>query len=279
MDRPHRTPEPSAGSTSSTKKITTTKTPRVRNWRRRYAAAPSWTASAISCILAVPCPAARTCLTSQPAIASASTAITATIATQVTLEPVTVAAPSARAEPSLVIHPPKQGNTRQTGQSARGSTSTGRVRHANTPQCHQVAHGATSARFTTWTRVPGVYASRDPRGASGPDVTTLRPVRDQTVTDESLAYSCLPRASRPQRQAGEPAASEPDSGQLILTLVPPSVSLIWTSSASPAITASEKPGGMRLPSAGLGTDPRPAAGPEGPRPAADPARDRPARPR
>ena len=34
-DRPHRTPEPSAGSRSSTKKISTTNTPRVRNWRRR----------------------------------------------------------------------------------------------------------------------------------------------------------------------------------------------------------------------------------------------------
>ena len=34
-DRPQRTPPPSAGSTSSTKKMITTNTPRVRNWRRR----------------------------------------------------------------------------------------------------------------------------------------------------------------------------------------------------------------------------------------------------
>jgi len=34
-DRPHRTPGPSAGRRSSTKKISTTNTPRVRNWRRR----------------------------------------------------------------------------------------------------------------------------------------------------------------------------------------------------------------------------------------------------
>ena len=63
-------------------------------------------------------------------------------------------------------------------------------------------------------------------GASGPDVTALRPVRDQTVTDESVAYACLGLRSRPLTQAGEPAAREPDSGQLILTLVPASVSLI-----------------------------------------------------
>jgi hypothetical protein len=35
MDRPQRTPEPSAGSTSNTKKMITTKTPSVRNWRLR----------------------------------------------------------------------------------------------------------------------------------------------------------------------------------------------------------------------------------------------------
>src|SRR6185437_7969791 len=71
-----------------------------------YAAAPSCTAVAISCIFAVPWPAASTCLTSQPAIARASTAMTATTATHVTLEPVTVAAPSAMTELSLVICPP-----------------------------------------------------------------------------------------------------------------------------------------------------------------------------
>jgi len=35
MLRPQRTEVPSAGSSNSTKKMTTTKTPRVRNWRRR----------------------------------------------------------------------------------------------------------------------------------------------------------------------------------------------------------------------------------------------------
>jgi len=45
MDRPKRTSPVSAGSTRSTKKMMTTKTPRVLNWRRRYAAAPSCTAS------------------------------------------------------------------------------------------------------------------------------------------------------------------------------------------------------------------------------------------
>ena len=35
MDRPHRTDEPSAGSTSSTKKMMTTKMPRVLNCLRR----------------------------------------------------------------------------------------------------------------------------------------------------------------------------------------------------------------------------------------------------
>ncbi len=34
-ERPQRTPVPSAGSSSSTKKITTTNTPSVRNWRLR----------------------------------------------------------------------------------------------------------------------------------------------------------------------------------------------------------------------------------------------------
>src|SRR5215831_3034056 len=45
-----------------------------------------------------------------------------------------------------------------------------------------------------------------------------------------------------------PAASDSESGQLIFTLVSVSVSLIWTSSARPAITAREKPGGIRVPS-------------------------------
>ena len=63
-------------------------------------------------------------------------------------------------------------------------------------------------------------------GEPGPDITTLRPVRDQTVTDESVAYTWFGPGSRPLIQAGEPAGNEPDNGQLILTLVPASVSLI-----------------------------------------------------
>ena len=41
-----RSPMSSAGSANSSTKTTTTKTPSVRNCRLRYAAAPSWTASA-----------------------------------------------------------------------------------------------------------------------------------------------------------------------------------------------------------------------------------------
>ncbi len=88
------------------KKISTTKTPMVRNWRRRYAAAPSWTAREISCIFAVPWLAASTSRTSRPATPSASRATTATTMTQVRLAPVTVATPPARAGLSLDICPP-----------------------------------------------------------------------------------------------------------------------------------------------------------------------------
>jgi hypothetical protein len=105
-----------------------------------------------------------------------------------------------------------------------------------------------SYRFVTAVR--GVYASGAKRAAPGPDVTTPQSARDQTVTEVSVPYAALAR--RAGRRApglllrchvGEPAAI-PDRGQLIFTLVPVPVSLIWTSSASPAITASEKPGGI-----------------------------------
>ena len=46
IDRPICSPMSSAGSTNSRTNTMTTKTPSVRNWRFRYAAAPSWTASA-----------------------------------------------------------------------------------------------------------------------------------------------------------------------------------------------------------------------------------------
>ena len=90
MLRPQRTLAPSAGSTSSTKKMMTTKTPRVLNCRRRYAAAPSCTARAISCIRWVPWLAASTSRTSTPATPRASSATTATMMTQVRLEPLTL---------------------------------------------------------------------------------------------------------------------------------------------------------------------------------------------
>ncbi len=60
MLRPMRSPVVSAGSTNSSTKTITTKTLNVRNWRPRYAAAPSWTAPEISCILGVPAAAAST---------------------------------------------------------------------------------------------------------------------------------------------------------------------------------------------------------------------------
>ena len=62
------------GSSKSTKKMMTTNTPRVLNWRRRYAAAPSWMARAMSCIFWVPWLAASTSRTSTPATPSASSA-------------------------------------------------------------------------------------------------------------------------------------------------------------------------------------------------------------
>ncbi len=54
MDRPIRSLEESAGSAKSTKKARTAKPLRVLNCRARYAAAPSCTACAISCIRSVP---------------------------------------------------------------------------------------------------------------------------------------------------------------------------------------------------------------------------------
>ena len=101
MLRPQRTSELSAGSRSRIQKIMKTKTPSVLNCLRRYAAAPSCTALAISCIFAVPWLAARTSRTSQPATARADRAMTATITTQVRLLPLTLTGvagpPAARA--------------------------------------------------------------------------------------------------------------------------------------------------------------------------------------
>ncbi len=98
MERPSRTEvPPSAGRISSRKKISTTNTPMVLNWRRRYAAAPSWIAVAISCIFGEPWLAASTSRTRTPATASASSAITSTTMTHVRLAPATVTAPLATA--------------------------------------------------------------------------------------------------------------------------------------------------------------------------------------
>ena len=111
--RPHCTLAPSAGSTSSTKKMMTTNTPRVLNCRRRYAAAPSCTALAISCIRWVPWLAASTSRTSAPATPRASSATTATMMTQVRLEPLTLTGFAASAETCLNIRPPGIPNGRR----------------------------------------------------------------------------------------------------------------------------------------------------------------------
>src|SRR3954469_21065189 len=48
IDRPIRSPMSSAGSAKSRTKTMMTNTPSVRNWRLRYAVAPSWTARPMS---------------------------------------------------------------------------------------------------------------------------------------------------------------------------------------------------------------------------------------
>ncbi len=59
-ERPMRTPA-SPGRRNSRPNTTAANTIRVRNWRFRYAAAPSWIALAISLILEVPSRALSTC--------------------------------------------------------------------------------------------------------------------------------------------------------------------------------------------------------------------------
>ena len=94
-----------------------TKTPSVLNCLRRYAAAPSCTALAISCIFAVPWLAARTSRTSTPATARAASATTATITTHVRLPPLTLTGatdpPAARAGPSIDIRSPSTSGMRR----------------------------------------------------------------------------------------------------------------------------------------------------------------------
>ena len=63
-DRPIRSPQPSAGSKNSSTNTITPKIASVLHCRLRYAAAPSCTALAMSCIFVVPWPAASTSLSS-----------------------------------------------------------------------------------------------------------------------------------------------------------------------------------------------------------------------
>ena len=81
MERPMRSPMSSAGSAKSRTNTTMTNTPSVRNWRLRYATAPSWTARPISCIFGVPSSAARTSLRRMKPMARAARATTATTPT------------------------------------------------------------------------------------------------------------------------------------------------------------------------------------------------------
>src|SRR5258708_12091155 len=77
-ERPQRTPVPSAGSSSTTKNITTTNTPSVRNGRLMDAAAPSSAAAATPLIFGVPLPAPTTPRTNNAATPTAPTATPAT---------------------------------------------------------------------------------------------------------------------------------------------------------------------------------------------------------
>src|SRR5580704_9690638 len=194
MLRPHITPAPPAwGSTSSTKKMTTTNTPRVLNWRRRYAAAPSCTARAISCIFWVPWPAASTSRTSTPAVPRASTPTTATMTTQVRLEPLTLTGFAASAGTSLDIRPPGTPNGRCAD---RQETVGGSLRR------------------------PG--PNHEHRAIPNSNVTPSLPLRDASVTAaDSAAGGGAPGPvdSSPVASCRRQAVSEVD-GQLIWTLTP-----------------------------------------------------------
>ena len=76
---------PCVGSSRSSTKAITAKTARVRSCRRRYAAAPSWTAPATAFIASVPVPARSTSVRNLSAIAIAIRAITTITATVVRL--------------------------------------------------------------------------------------------------------------------------------------------------------------------------------------------------
>src|SRR5580700_2133746 len=193
MLRPHITPLPAEGSTSSTKKMTTTNTPRVLNWRRRYAAAPSCTARAISCIFWVPWPAASTSRTSTPAVPRASTPTTATMTTQVRLEPLTLTGFAASAGTSLDIRPPGTPNGRCAD---RQETVGGSLRR------------------------PG--PNHEHRAIPNSNVTLSLPLRDASVTTADSAAgggTASPIAGGPAASCRRQAVSEVD-GQLIWTLTP-----------------------------------------------------------
>ena len=82
-ERPMRSAWVSAGRRNSKKKTRTAKIAKVRNWRFKYAEAPSWIANAIFFMLSVPSSAANTWRTKSAATPSAANAIKATITTVV----------------------------------------------------------------------------------------------------------------------------------------------------------------------------------------------------
>src|SRR5665647_1403854 len=107
-DRPTRIPV-SPGSRNSSPNTTAAKSTRVRNIRLRYAAAPSWTAWAISCMRGVPSCAASTCRRRTSAKASETTPMTAITLTVTRLE-----------VPSEGIRPPCVGADTASSPAARG---------------------------------------------------------------------------------------------------------------------------------------------------------------
>jgi hypothetical protein len=104
-DRPILTDAPPSltGSRNSNTTAMITNTPRVLNWRIRYALAPSCTAPAISCIFWVPLPVARTVLTRPAAKPNATSAIAAATMMMDTLLPVRDSSLAAKAPDIFVL--------------------------------------------------------------------------------------------------------------------------------------------------------------------------------
>ncbi|MFN8168331.1 MAG: hypothetical protein U0S36_06075 [Candidatus Nanopelagicales bacterium] len=105
IERPTRSAVVSAGRMNSRTNTRTAKIDSVRNWRERYAAAPSCTAAAISFMFSVPSLAARTSRASTQATPSAAMATSATTYTRVRFPPETVT-PLAAAMSDPDIHAP-----------------------------------------------------------------------------------------------------------------------------------------------------------------------------